>query len=184
MKEIIKVAKEYKGTRKYSARHRKLVRIFNTVKPFGYTAHISDPWCAIGISAWAIIAYGENAAKKYFPLSAGVPSMVALAGKMGIWKESDKLTPKKGWWCCYDWQDSGYGDNHGSPDHVGLVTSVDPDNGRFFVLECNKGIESICGYREMAVNGKYIRGFIKPNYKAVEKPVDIVDKKEGKENEF
>ena len=95
MIKIIKVAKKYEGCRKYSDRHRKLIQIFNTVKPNGYTAHISDPWCAEGISAFAIEAYGKDNAKKYFPLSASVPDMVDKAKKFGIWKESDKTIPVK-----------------------------------------------------------------------------------------
>ena len=170
MIKIIKVAKKYEGCRKYSDRHRKLIQIFNTVKPNGYTAHISDPWCAEGISAWAIEAYGKDNAKKYFPLSASVPDMVDKAKKLGIWKESDKTIPVIGYWIAYDWQDSGKGDNTGSPDHIGLVIKV--EKNKFTVLECNKGIESKCATRVMDINGRYIRGYIAPNYNKVEKSAD------------
>ena len=167
MIKIIKVAKEYVGCRKYSDQHKKLIQIFNTVKPNGYTAHISDSWCAEGISAWAIEAYGKDNAKKYFPLSAGVPDMVAKAKKLGIWKESDKTIPVIGYWIAYDWQDSGRGDNTGSPDHIGLVIKV--EKNEFTVLECNKGVESKCDTRDMDINGRYIRGYITPHYNKVEK---------------
>ena len=178
MIKIIKIAKKYEGCRKYSDRHRKLIQIFNTVKPNGYTAHISDPWCAEGISAWAIEAYGKDNAKKYFPLSAGVPDMVDKAKKMGIWKESDKTIPVDGYWIAYDWQDSGKGDNTGSPDHIGLVIKV--EKNKFTVLECNKGIESKCGTRWMDINGRYIRGYITPNYNKVEKSADAERKRINK----
>lgn len=178
MIKIIKVAKKYEGCRKYSDRHRKLIQIFNTVKPNGYTAHISDPWCAEGISAWAIEAYGKDNAKKYFPLSASVPDMVDKAKKLGIWKESDKTIPVIGYWVAYDWQDSGKGDNTGSPDHIGLV--IDVKNTSFKVLECNKGIESKCGTRWMDINGRYIRGYITPNYNKVEKSADAERKRINK----
>lgn len=170
MIKIIKVAKKYEGCRKYSDQHRKLIQIFNTVKPNGYTAHISDPWCAEGISAWAIEAYGKDNAKKYFPLSASVPDMVEKAKKLGIWKESDKTIPVDGYWLAYDWQDSGKGDNTGSPDHIGLVIKV--EKNKFTVLECNKGVESKCGIRIMDINGRYIRGYITPHYNKVEKSAE------------
>lgn len=178
MIKIIKVAKKYEGCRKYSDRHRKLIQIFNTVKPNGYTAHISDPWCAEGISAWTIEAYGKDNAKKYFPLSAGVPDMVEKAKKLGIWKESDKTIPVDGYWVAYDWQDSGKGDNTGSPDHIGLVIKV--EKNKFTVLECNKGIESKCGTRIMDINGKYIRGYITPHYNKVEKSANAERKRINK----
>lgn len=178
MIKIIKVAKKYEGCRKYSDRHRKLIQIFNTVKPNGYTAHISDPWCAEGISAWAIEAYGKDNAKKYFPLSASVPDMVEKAKKLGIWKESDKTIPVDGYWLAYDWQDSGKGDNTGSPDHIGLVIKV--EKNKFTVLECNKGVESKCGTRVMDINGKYIRGYITPHYNKVEKSADAERKRINK----
>lgn len=178
MIKIIKVAKKYEGCRKYSDRHRKLIQIFNTVKPNGYTAHISDPWCAEGISAWAIEAYGKDNAKKYFPLSASVPDMVEKAKKLGIWKESDKIIPVDGYWLAYDWQDSGKGDNTGSPDHIGLVIKV--EKNKFTVLECNKGVESKCGIRIMDINGKYIRGYITPHYNKVEKSAEAERKRINK----
>ena len=178
MIKIIKVAKKYEGCRKYSDRHRKLIQIFNTVKPNGYTAHISDPWCAEGISALAIEAYGKDNAKKYFPLSASVPDMVDKAKKLGIWKESDKTIPVIGYWIAYDWQDSGKGDNTGSPDHIGLVIKV--EKNKFTVLECNKGIESKCATRVMDINGRYIRGYIAPNYNKVEKSADAERKRINK----
>lgn len=178
MIKIIKVAKKYEGCRKYSDRHRKLIQIFNTVKPNGYTAHISDPWCAEGISAWAIEAYGKDNAKKYFPLSAGVPDMLDKARKLGIWKESDKTIPVVGYWVAYDWQDSGKGDNTGSPDHIGLVIKV--EKNKFTVLECNKGVESKCGTRVMDINGRYIRGYITPNYNKVEKSAEAERKRINK----
>ena len=178
MIKIIKVAKKYEGCRKYSDRHRKLIQIFNTVKPNGYTAHISDPWCAEGISAWAIEAYGKDNAKKYFPLSASVPDMVEKAKKLGIWKESDKTIPVDGYWVAYDWQDSGKGDNTGSPDHIGLVIKV--EKNKFIVLECNKGVESKCGNRVMDINGRYIRGYIAPNYNKVEKSAEAERKRINK----
>lgn len=160
--KIIETANKYKGAAMYSARHKELVKAFNKVKPNGYTAHTTDPWCAIAASAWAILAYGKNTAKEKFPLSASVPDMLKKAKKMMIWHESDKTKPEPGDLILYDWDDSGKGDDKGSPDHVGLVTKTGKND--FTVLEGNKGKGSKCDTRKMKYNGRYIRGFIKPKY--------------------
>ena len=163
--KIESVGKSYLGTAQYSKNHSELVSLFNSVKPDGYTLKAADPWCAGGISAFAIQAFGKSVAKKYFPLSASVPKMVDKAKSLGIWVEKDGYVPKESDWIIYDWNDSGKGDNTGSPDHVGLVTSV--KNSVIKVLECNYSTKQNVAYREIKVNGRYIRGFVTPNYAAV-----------------
>lgn len=81
---------------------------------------------------------------------------------MGIWIEKDSTVPEPGWIIEYDWQDSGSGDNTGTADHVGLIVSVDKSAGEFRVIEGNKN--DAVGYRNMAINGRYIRGFVAPKY--------------------
>lgn len=174
MKKIIKVSAEYDGCEKGDKKEKDLIKIFNTVKPNGYTARVSDPWCAIAISAWAIKAYGKDVAKKYLPLSASVPDMQRKARNMGLWLEDDKTVPIEGDWILYDWQDSGLGDNTGSPDHVGLVIKAGKTS--FCVREGNKGSQSICGIRWMDVGGRYIRGFIRPRYRLLTSGKDYEDR--------
>lgn len=60
----------------------------------------------------------------------------------------------------YDWQDNGAGDNTGRSDHVGMVHSV--TNGTIKVIEGNKN--NAVEYRDIAVNGRYIRGYGLPDY--------------------
>ena len=60
----------------------------------------------------------------------------------------------------YDWDDNGVGDNTSSADHIGIVVSV--SGGVIKVIEGNKS--NAVGYRDIAVNGKYIRGFVTPKY--------------------
>lgn len=167
--KIISVGKSYIGSVQYSKNHVELVSIFNSVKPDGYTLQKSDPWCAGGLSAFTIQAFGKAVAKKYFPLSASCPMMISKAKKLGIWIESDKHVPKKAEWILYDWGDrtGSKSDNTGSPDHVGLVVSV--DNETIKVLECNFSTQRNVHYREIRVNGMYIRGYISPDYAAVAK---------------
>ena len=79
---------------------------------------------------------------------------------MGRWKEDDSYVPSVGDYIYYDWQDDGIGDNTGWPDHVGIVYSV---NGNDLVIIEGNYKDSV-GYRNMKVNGKYIRGYGLPNY--------------------
>ena len=161
--DIIKVAKSYLGTVGGSIAHSDILHFFNSVKPQGYTAHKTDPWCSEFASACAIQAFGKKTAVKYFPLSASCPFMVKRAIQMGIWKESDSYKPKKGDFILYDWDDSGRGDNRKSPDHVGIVESV--KDGIITVIEGNYSDK--VKRRKIAVNGKYIRGFVTPHYEKI-----------------
>lgn len=158
--KIVKAAKSYLGTNEGSAAHSDIIHIFNTVKPDGYTAKSTDYWCAEFASAMAIHAYGKQTAKDYFPLSANCPRIITKAKAMKIWKESDNYVPAEGDWVLYDWQDSGKGDNTGSPDHVGIVEKV---SGKLItVIEGN--YSNKVKRRTLWINGKYIRGFVTPKY--------------------
>ena len=157
---IVKTAKSYLGTVGGSSNHADIIHIFNTVKPFGYTAKKTDPWCAEFASACAIQTFGKKTAVAFFPLSAGCPSMLNKAKNMHIWVESDKYITDKGDFILYDWQDSGKGDNKGSPDHVGIVEKY--ADGIITIIEgnCSNQVKR----RKIDVNAKYIRGFVTPDY--------------------
>ncbi len=161
--KIINVAKSYIGTCGGSVAHSDIIHIFNTVKPYGYTAHVKDPWCAEFVSACAIQAFGKKAAKDNFPLSAACTFIIKKAKEMKIWKESDSFIPNKGDWILYDWDDSGKGDNKNTPDHVGIVEAV--SGGYITVIEGN--YSNKVKRRKIAINGKYIRGFVIPHYENI-----------------
>ena len=158
--KIVKAAVSYLGTCEGSKAHNDIIHIFNTVKPDGYTAKNNDLWCAEFVSAMAIQAYGKETAKDYFPLSANCPRIIAKAKSMKIWKESDTYVPSAGDWILYDWQDSGKGDNTGSPDHVGIVEKV--TDKLIVVIEGNHS--NMVKRRTLWVNGKFIRGYVAPKY--------------------
>ena len=161
--KIVAVAKSYIGTCGGSSAHADILHYFNSVKPMGYTAHKSDPWCAEFASACAIQAFGKTAAKKFFPLSAACTYIINKAMEMHIWVESDKYIPEAGDWILYDWNDSGKGDNKGQPDHVGIVEYYKA--GYIHVIEGNMGAEpGKCGRRKLRIDGRYIRGFVTPDY--------------------
>lgn len=161
--DIVNVAKSYIGTAAGSQAHADIIHIFNTVKPDGYAASTSDPWCAEFVSACVIQAFGKTKAVKYFPISAACVYMINKAKRMNIWVESDKYVPAKGDFILYDWDDSGSGDNKGTPDHVGLVEYY--KNGEIHVIEGN--YSNRVKRRTLKVNGRYIRGFITPDYESI-----------------
>ena len=81
----------------------------------------------------------------------------------------------------YDWQDSGYGDNTGASDHVGLVASV--DGNVINIIEGNCG--NMVQFTARQIDGKYIRGYGLPDYASManedepeepEEPEDYVPK--------
>lgn len=158
--KIVSVAKSYIGVCGGSKAHADILHYFNSVKPDGYTAKKSDPWCSEFVSACAIQAFGKDVAKKYFPLSAACTYVINKAKKMNIWVESDKYIPEAGDFILYDWDDSGKGDNKGQPDHIGIVEYYKA--GYIHVIEGNYGNK--VGRRKLRIDGKYIRGFVTPDY--------------------
>ena len=164
--KIVSVAKSYMGVCGGSSAHADILRYFNSVKPDGYTAHKSDPWCSEFVSACAIQAFGKEKAKKYFPLSAACTYVINKAKKMNIWVESDKYIPDAGDWILYDWDDNGKGDNKNQPDHVGIVEYY--KSGYIHVIEGNYGNK--VARRKLRIDGRYIRGFVTPDYDKIKVP--------------
>ena len=65
--DIVRIAKSYIGTVGGSIAHAELISIFNSVKPMGYTAKRTDPWCSEFVSACAIQAFGKKDSAEIFP---------------------------------------------------------------------------------------------------------------------
>ena len=161
--KVVSIALSYVGASKYGAKHKELIKAFNSVKPHGYTASTRDAWCAEAWSAWQILAGNTQ---KEVPMSCNCGQIIADAKKLGIWIENDGFRPSKGDAILYDWEDSGRGDNTGTPNHIGMVYDVDSTN--IYVVEGNKGSSSSCGKRVIPINGRYIRGFVHPHYRGSE----------------
>lgn len=157
-KDIVATINKLKG----ETGHKKVLDVYNEQKPLpqGYKVKLTDAWCATTVSA-VFLMNGYNGFSE-----CSCPRMVEKAKKAGLWVENDAYTPKLGDVVLYDWQDSGKGDNTGTPDHVGIIVSVGKTN--FTVREGNRN-KSI-GNRIMNINGKYIRGFILPPYDAETSP--------------
>lgn len=175
--KVVKTAKSYEGAKQGSKKHKAIVDKFNTVKPDGWAMTYTAAWCATFASAVAIYSVGAAYAKKYFPLSANCQVIIDKAKQLKIWKESDSYKPQAGDWILYDWEDTGKGDCKGAPNHVGIVEKA--TSKTITVIEGNysKQVKK----RLVPVNGKYIRGFVLPDYKGMAKEMANAKKPTGKE---
>lgn len=157
---------QYRGIAEGSTAHKEILRVFNdSGLCTRHTMTVNDAWCATAVSA-AFIASGLTG---IFPcVECSCENMINLAKKAGIWVENDAYVPSTGDVILYDWDDNGVGDCTGWSDHVGLVKSV--SNGIIHVIEGNKS--NTVGDRDIAVNGRYIRGFITPRYSDIQTPAE------------
>lgn len=151
---------QYKGIAEGSEQHKAILKVFNdSGLCTRYKMTVNDAWCATSVSA-AFIASGLS---NIFPcVECSCENMINLAISAGIWVENDAYVPDVGDVILYDWDDNGVGDCTGWSDHVGIVVSCDGSTIR--AIEGNKS--NTVGYRDIAVNGKCIRGFITPHYAA------------------
>lgn len=152
------------GKKESDGSFRSIINIYNqglakAVKKWGtrnISMEYSWAWCACTVSAAAMACRLDD----IIPIEISCPYMIEIAKKHGIWVENDAYRPNPGDIIMYDWQDSGYGDDTGMADHVGVIESIDGD--RFVVIEGNRN-DSV-SRRTVAVNGLYIRGFIVPKF--------------------
>lgn len=178
---LVEKAESFLNVQKGSARHKEIVNIYNSHMPLarGYMLKYTDAWCSGFVSAVAI-ACGLT---DIIPTEVGCGKHIDLFKKIGAWQENDAYKPQVGDIMFYDWEDSGLGDNVGSPNHVGIVAEV--EGNTITVIEGNMGTRSIVGYRTMKVDGRFIRGYGVPNYASkatVEVPASSTNNNVKKEN--
>lgn len=161
--KIVSIMTGWEGATRGSDKHLEILAIYNAYRPLarGYAVQVSDAWCATEVSsAWIVAEVAE-----WTGTECSCSRLIELAKARGIWQERDDYVPKLGDAVLYDWDDGAdYAatDNEGAPEHIGIVIMT--GMGAFVVLEGNKGKESVCGRRTLGVNGRYIRGFIRPDY--------------------
>lgn len=157
-KKVVDTAVAWLGCKESDGSHKKIIDVYNghTPRARGYKVTYTDAWCATFVSAVAI----KTGYTDIIPLECGCNQFITLAKNKGIWVENDAYKPSAGDIILYDWQDSGTGDNVGGADHIGIVVSV--SGSTIKVIEGN--ISNAVGYRNIAVNGKFIRGFVTPKY--------------------
>ena len=156
--KVVAAAKAWLGCNEADGSHRQIVDVYNSHRPLarGYALKYTDAWCAGFVSAVAI----KLGLTDIMPTEVGVWNMIELYRKLGRWQESDSYVPKPGDVIMYAWGDNGVGDCTSGASHVGIVVSC--DGKTITVIEGNKA--NAVGYREIAVNGRYIRGFGLPDY--------------------
>lgn len=159
---MIEQAQAWVGRNEADGSFKSIIDTYNSHTPLarGYELKYTDEWCAGFVSAVAIATGNTD----NVPLEVSCPRMIQIAQNMGIWQENDGYVPSPADIILYDWDDSGNGDNTANPDHVGVVESV--SNGVITVIEGN--MSEKVGRRSLDVDGRYIRGFITPEYKAGE----------------
>lgn len=165
-------AKAWSTMTRGSNLHREMLDIYNSYTPLprGYKVQVKDAYCATYASACWI----KECVDSVTVLECSVPKMVELAKAKGIWVEDDKYHPQLGDGVIYDWEDkenyASY-DNTAYPDHIGIVIDVERDH--VVVAEGNKSGGN-AGLRKLPFNGRYIRGFVCPQYYKLATPEKTV----------
>ncbi len=158
--KIVDTAKKHLGAAEGTAAHKAVIDTYNKITPLprGYKVSYTDAWCATYVSA---MFYEAGMVNLIHP-ECSCFYMLEGMKKLGLWVENDAYVPKMGDIIFYDWEDDGLGDNKGGADHVGIVVSCNGKNIK--VIEGNRK-DTVC-YRDMKVDGKYIRGYATPRYNA------------------
>ena len=170
--KIVSIMQGWIGLKRSDRSHAPIIDTYNgnTPLPRGYKVTYTDAYCATTTSAAAIKAGFTD----IIPVECSCYYLIEKAKAMGIWQENDAHVPKPGDEVLYDWDDGpNYAttDNRGTPEHVGMVEAISGSTIR--VIEGNMS-GGIVGRRNLQINGRYIRGFICPDYasKATEQEPD------------
>lgn len=159
--KILNNARAFLNIKEGDSRHALIVNTYNAIRPLprNYTLTTKDAWCAAFVSA----IFKMSNMSAIIPSECSCYYMVEGFKKLNRWVEDDAYKPTEGDIVFYDWEDTGRGDNTGVPDHVGIVELV--SSNVITVIEGNYS-DSV-KRRNIPVNGKYIRGFGKPDYAAL-----------------
>lgn len=159
--KVIEQARAWIGKKESDGSHKAIVDIYNAHLPLarGYKVKYTDLWCATFVSAVAIkLGYTD-----IIPTECSCQRMIDSFKAIGRWIENENRTPKPGDIIFYDWQDKEDYENTdcvGWSDHVGIVESV--SDGIITLIEGN--YDDVVKRRNLAVNGRYIRGYGVPDY--------------------
>nr|DAK67521.1 MAG TPA: CW7 repeat protein [Caudoviricetes sp.] len=156
--KVVSTALAWLGTRENTAKHLEMLAIYNAQRqlPRGWKMKVTDFWCAAFVSTVSL----QCGLRDIMPTECGCPGMVRLYQEIGRWVEDDAYIPSQGDVIFYDWQDTGYGDNVGHPDHVGIV--LDCDGNNMTIIEGNNA--NAVNKRVLAVNDRFIRGYGIPDF--------------------
>ena len=170
--KVVGIMQGWVGLKRSDRSHAPIIDTYNkhTPRPRGYKVSYTDAYCATTTSAAAIKAGFTD----IIPVECSCYYLIEKAKAMGIWQENDAYIPAPGDEVLYDWDDGpnfATTDNQGAPEHVGMVEAVSGNTIK--VMEGNMS-GGVVGRRNLQINGRYIRGFICPNYasKATEQETD------------
>ena len=170
--KVVGIMQGWVGLKRSDRSHAPIIDTYNgrTPRPRGYKVSYTDAYCATTTSAAAIKAGFTD----IIPVECSCYYLIEKAKAMGIWQENDAYIPAPGDEVLYDWDDGANfatTDCTGTPEHVGMVEAVSGNTIK--VMEGNMS-GGVVGRRNLQVNGRYIRGFICPNYasKATEQEPD------------
>lgn len=156
--KVVEQAKAWLGLNEADGSFKPIIDTYNAHTPLarGYKVKYTDEWCATFVSAVAVqLGYTD-----IIPTECSCTRMIELLKNLGSFVEDDSYVPKPGDIMFYDWDDSGVGENKNQPDHVGIVEKV--SGSTITIIEGNYS-QSV-KRRNIAVNGKYIRGYGVPKY--------------------
>lgn len=156
--KVVSTIEGWIGCKESDGSHKKVLDVYNSHKPLprGVKMLTSYAWCAATVSA----AFIKAGLTDIGFVECSCSKMIELYKAKGRWKEDDSYVPQPGDLVMYDWDDNGAGDCTGAPEHVGMVVSV--ANKVIRVIEGNKN--DAVEYRNLSVNGRYIRGYCLPDY--------------------
>ena len=157
--KLVEQAKSWLGCKESDGSNEEIIDTYNGHEPVarGLKLGYKDPWCAAFVSACAI----KTGMTDIIPTECGCGTMVKLFKKLGAWDENDGRIPNVGDIIFFDWDDSGYGDNDGSPGHVGIVEKV--SGTQITVIDGNNKNDAV-ERRTVQINGRFIRGYGVPKY--------------------
>ena len=163
---VVNLVKSWEGKKESNGSHKSIIDLYNDFFekicagkfPRGIRMRYDWAWCACTWSALAAALRYES----IMPMEISCYYLIEAAKKMGCWQENDAYVPSPGDAILYDWQDNGFGDNSGNPDHVGTVIEVHKESGYMVIEEGN--YSNAVKKRTLSINGKFIRGFITPKY--------------------
>lgn len=158
--KVVDLIESWVGKNEYDGSHKTIIDIYNSQESFprGTKMQYDWAWCACTWSALAVeLKYTE-----IMPIEISCYYIIERAKEMGCWVEDDSYVPKIGDAVLYDWDDNNVGDNLGTPEHIGVVTYVNEEEGYMTVTEGN--YDNSVKKRNLSLNGKFIRGFIAPKY--------------------
>lgn len=160
--KIVAVMRGWIGLKRTDKSHAPIIDTYNTISPLprGHKVTYTDAYCAATVSAAAIKAGYTD----IMPIECSCTKLIEQAKQMGIWQEDDAYVPTPADLILYDWQDGANfaaTDNKGAPDHVGMVEKL---AGKTITIIEGNMPGGIVGRRTLVVNGRYIRGYICPQY--------------------